>query len=113
MKEFYGMCGIRCSDCDAYIATQNDDDELRKKLARESSERAGREISPEEINCDGCIHEGRHIGYCAECDIRICGMKKEVLNCAYCEDYACEMLSKFFDMVPEAKVNLENLRKNL
>jgi hypothetical protein len=30
-----------------------------------------------------------------------------------CDDYACEKLTKFFDMAPEAKTALAEIRKNL
>ena len=113
MADFFGICGINCSQCDAYIATQNDDNQLRKKLADEASKTLGKEIKLEEINCDGCINEGRHISYCAQCQIRKCGMEKQVLNCAYCDDYACEVLTNFFDMAPQAKSNLDEIYKNL
>lgn len=32
MKEMIAYCGLDCEKCDAYIATINDDQELREKL---------------------------------------------------------------------------------
>jgi hypothetical protein len=37
-------------------------------------------------------------------------MGKGVKNCAYCADYACDKLLKFFEMAPQAKKNLEEIR---
>ncbi|MBM3120461.1 MAG: DUF3795 domain-containing protein, partial [Chloroflexi bacterium] len=37
------------------------------------------------------------------CKIRKCGKQKQVENCAYCHEYACEKLTKFFAMAPDAK----------
>ncbi|KUK85724.1 MAG: Uncharacterized protein XE03_1924 [candidate division TA06 bacterium 34_109] len=72
------------------------------------------EIKPEDINCDGFLEKsGRLFNYCQVCEIRKCGQEKEVKNCAYCDDYACEKLTKFFNMAPEAKTTLAEIRKNL
>jgi len=34
-KKHIAMCGLVCSQCDAYIATLNNDDKLRIKTAKE------------------------------------------------------------------------------
>ena len=31
----FGYCCIECNKCDAYVATRNDDDELRAKVAKQ------------------------------------------------------------------------------
>ena len=49
--------------------------------------------------------------YCHVCEIRKCGQEKQIKNCAYCADYACEKLEKFFTMAPAAKANLEDIKK--
>ncbi|MCJ7508006.1 MAG: DUF3795 domain-containing protein [candidate division Zixibacteria bacterium] len=113
MEKLISFCGINCSACPAYIATQKDDDNERKKVAETWSKQYEHEFKPEDINCDGCVVvEGRHISYCNECEIRKCGMEKKVENCAWCNDYVCEKLSKFIEKAPELKKNLEEIRKN-
>ncbi len=47
MKYMLGYCGVECSKCPAYIATINNDDELRRRYAAEQSEFYGMEILPE------------------------------------------------------------------
>jgi hypothetical protein len=37
MKEMIAFCGLVCSDCPTYIATQTNDDEKRAKVARQWS----------------------------------------------------------------------------
>jgi hypothetical protein len=32
--------------------------------------------------------------------------RRRVANCAHCDDYACQKLEGFFDIVPEAKTTL-------
>ncbi|GAG03515.1 unnamed protein product, partial [marine sediment metagenome] len=41
------------------------------------------------------------------------GQEKGVENCAYCNDYGCKKLTEFFDMVPQSKDTLEEIRKGL
>ena len=38
MEKIIACCGIACSECPAYIAFKNDDDDLRKKTAKQWSE---------------------------------------------------------------------------
>ena len=33
MKEYIGYCGLDCEICEGRIATVNDDDEMRKRVA--------------------------------------------------------------------------------
>ena len=114
MDKMIAFCGLTCTECPAFVATQKDDDEEREKVAEMWSKEYKSEIKPEDINCDGCLAEGDRIfNYCKVCKIRKCGQEKGVKNCAYCDDYACEKLNGFFNMAPEAKTALEEIRKNL
>jgi hypothetical protein len=114
MGRIVAFCGLVCTDCKAFIVTQEDDDAKRRNVAEDWSKAFGRDIKPEEINCDGCLtRNGRHISYCDICEIRKCGMEKSVENCAYCVDYKCEKLAKFLEQAPEAKKTLEEIRQQL
>jgi len=114
MKKTIAYCGIICSECTAFLATQKNDDNERKKVAEMWSKQFNAEFKPEDINCDGCLSESERLfNYCRVCEIRKCGQEKGVKNCAYCDDYACETLNKFIDNVPEAKTTLEEIRKSL
>jgi hypothetical protein len=108
-------CGLVCTDCDAYLATQANDLEALERLAQRAREEFGVEdASPETTMCDGCLAgDGRQIGYCATCEIRACAVARGVINCAHCADYACEKLVGFFNHVPEAQESLERIRKQL
>ncbi len=114
MERMVAFCGIVCSECPGYIATQKDDDEERRKVAEEWSKMFDVDIKPETVNCDGCLAStGKLIEFCRICEIRKCGLEKKVENCAHCEEYACEELSKWFEKVPDAKKTLDEIRKNL
>lgn len=110
MKSIIAYCGLVCSECPAFIAKKDDDNELRKKTAEDWSKQFGQEITPESINCDGCFSSDVVISYCHICEIRKCGLKKKVKNCAYCDEYICEKLEKWFKNVPDAKKRLDEIR---
>jgi hypothetical protein len=111
MKEVIAFCGVDCSEFPIYQATRNNDNDSRAKVAREYSERYKTEVNPQDINCDGCTSAGKKImGYCQTCDIRKCGLDREVLNCGYCADYPCNKLDKVHTISAKAKANLEAFR---
>ena len=111
MKKIIVYCGIICSECPAYIALKNDDDDLRKKTAKQWSEEFKADIKPENINCVGCnVEEGIHFSHCFECEIRKCCQNKNIENCALCDMFPCKKISDFFKFVPTAKTMLEKIR---
>jgi hypothetical protein len=103
-------CGLNCSKCDAYLATQQDSDSKRDETAQKWSRLYRAEIKPEQINCDGCKSDGQKFLHCNMCEIRRCSISKRVDNCAVCEDYICDTLSGFIKLAPEAGKALEKLR---
>lgn len=114
MDKMIAFCGLICTECPAFIATQKDDDKEREKVAKVWSKEYKCDMKPEDINCDGCLVESNRLfSHCKVCEIRKCGQEKEVKNCAYCDDYACEILNEVLNDVPKAKIALEEIRKNL
>jgi len=110
MSEMIAYCGLVCTSCPQYIATQNDDDIARGKIAKQLAEKFGLHFKPEEINCDGCLSTGdRLIGFCNTCEVRKCGITKSVENCSACDDQPCDKLNKFHEFSPDAKVSFEAL----
>lgn len=114
MMKMIAYCGLMCSNCPTFIATQNDDDLAREKTAEFLSEKYGLNFKPEDINCDGCLSSGgRLIGFCNTCEVRKCGITKSVENCSTCDEQPCDKLNKFHEFSPEAKASFDALaRKN-
>lgn len=113
MEKMIAHCGIVCTECPGFIATQKDSDEERKNVAELWSKMYNAEVKPEDINCDGCLTtNGRLIDYCKICEIRKCALEKGFKNCAYCSQYICERLDDWFKKVPEAKGTLEGVKKS-
>jgi len=105
-------CGLDCAQCEAYKLTQTNDLEGQQALlAKWRVEYSSPDMTLEAVTCDGCLAGARHGGYCAACPIRACAVELAHSTCADCEQYACEKLQDFFQMAPQAKENLEVLRK--
>jgi hypothetical protein len=91
MEEMIGYCGLICTECEIYIATQANDLATLDALARRACEEYGMAgATPESAMCDGCLTSGgRLCCYCHQCPIRACGMEHGVINCSSCPEYAC------------------------
>jgi hypothetical protein len=111
MKKMIACCGLVCTDCDAYKATQNNDDQLRGEVALKWTKEYNHEFQAAEINCDGCTGTGKLVGYCTICPIRKCAGEKEVKNCGWCDEYPCKGLDELFKARPDAKKTLDAVRQ--
>ena len=112
MEKMVGYCGIVCSDCPVLVATRNNDDVERKRVAEIFTKQYGKEYKAEDINCDGCVSDSSRIfRYCNLCEIRKCGREKSVENCGFCAEYPCDKLSKLFAEYSVAKETLEGIRR--
>ena len=108
MKELTAYCGLDCETCEARLATVNNDDGLRRRVAALWSELNGVEITPEMIHCVGCRADGVKTPYCASlCPIRQCALRRAYETCADCaEKRACETLGMITGNNAEARENL-------
>ena len=108
MKKLIACCGINCESCDAYIATVNNDNELREKTAQQWREAYNApHIVAESINCMGCCSDDVKFDYCNHCNIRNCAIVKEFTNCGECDQLeSCQELNFVLQQVPGAKENL-------
>jgi len=114
MDKMIAYCGLVCTECPAYIATQANDRDALARVAAQWSKEYKASFVPEDCLCDGCLATtDRLFGYCHKCKIRACGARTQVTNCAHCGKYACEELEGFFKMAPEAKTTLEKIRRVL
>ncbi len=107
----YGCCGLTCSECPAYVATQTNDVAKAEATAREWSQQFGINVSVDHVWCDGCTAPGRKCAHCAECEMRTCATGRQLATCAPCPDSpTCAKLAGFFTMAPFAKATLDRLR---
>ena len=104
-------CGLDCEQCEAYLATQNNDDSKRAEVAKKWAEIYNAPIKPEHINCTGCLSDGVKTYFCeAMCEIRKCAREKAIQHCSQCETYPCDRLEEIFIHKPEARRRLDELR---
>lgn len=115
MAPFFAYCGLDCAACEAYLATQAEDEAAKLDLlARWRVEFDTPDMPIEAVTCDGCTSKGRLGGYCRVCPVRACGHEKGVENCAYCIEYEnCQTLHDFIGMIPVARENLAAIRAGL
>ncbi len=110
MNEYIAYCGLDCEACEARLATINNDNELRVKVAEEWSRLNGVEITPEMINCSGCRIPGIKTVYCDSlCPIRQCAMEKQVETCGCCQQMkTCDKVGAIIGNNSDARDRLEN-----
>jgi hypothetical protein len=111
MDQMMAYCGVMCDKCPAYIATVDNNDELRKNTAEKWSKIYKDDIHPEQINCLGC-RSGTRFYYCQICGIRACAIEKQLPHCGECDSFPCSKVNVVLDHMPSAKKRLEAGRKN-
>ncbi len=100
------ICGPRCDQCPAYIATKANDHDALSRMAEEWTEGLKRPFTPEDILCGGCrVQGGKLSAYCATCEIRNCAIQRNAETCAHCDEYPCSRTT-----APQAKQALDEIR---
>jgi hypothetical protein len=115
MEKMIAYCGLVCTECEGYVATQANDLAALEKLAQRARDEWGMaDATVASTTCDGCLaHSDRMCSFCYDCAVRACGMERGVLNCAYCDDYGCDKLEAFWQMAPEGRTTLDTIRAGL
>ena len=113
MEKMIAKCGLTCTECEAYIATMTNDIDALTIMANKATEQFGTEFTWEDSICNGCLSDGKKIGYCAQCGVRACAMERGMENCAHCPDYGCETANAFWQHAPRAKTRLDSIRASL
>ena len=95
-------CCLDCKKCDAYIATQNNDEKLRAKVAKEWKMKA------EELYCDGCKSDRALYN----CEAKKCAVSRNLPTCAHCDNFpSCD--KEIWTKWPQLKEKVEAMRKRL
>ena len=115
-SERIAYCGLMCEGCPIQWATHEDDAgkqaKMRAAIVRICWEGHDPILPTEEcVSCDGCRTEGGTLfGGCGGCHFRACARGKKIESCAFCEEFACGELRKFFASNPDARSRLEVIR---
>ena len=116
MENIISYCGINCANCPTYLATQKEDDELRRQVQKNYKNNFKMDIKLEDVNCDGCNSDEKVFFFCSTCRVRKCAREKNYENCAYCEEYICRKLNGLYKVLPpdyKAKETLEEIIKSI
>lgn len=106
--DYISYCGLKCNECPVFLATINNDNILRKKLAKQYSTKKCI-FTEEDMNCLGChSNMAKKSKMCGNCEIRNCKSNKDISNCGECEKYPCKLIKKY---VPDGNENSEFLNK--
>ncbi len=109
-------CGMMCEGCPILWATREEDaarkEKMREAIVRLCGESRDAVLPTREcIACDGCRTEGGTLyGGCGNCGFRACARGRGIESCAFCSEYACAELRKFFVSNPDARARLEVIR---
>ena len=117
MNKIVAVCGLVCDDCIAFSATQKNDDKLREKVV-EAWSTDEEPLRLEDVDCDGCVAGKRLHSFCRVCEVRKCGLQRNIENCAYCDEFPCGKLEKLWRSFQtasgeEARTNLVEMRKRI
>jgi hypothetical protein len=115
MAKILAYCGLDCGECEAYVATQKNDQAGLEAAAKKWTEQFGAQnITADMCICDGCSSGKRmSTAHAVKCPLRLCASARGVIPCAHCSDYGCETLQGFFAFAPVLKEKLEAIRKEI
>ena len=108
--EYISYCGLLCNDCPVYIATKNNDGEMKAKLAVDYSNENCK-FEQANMNCEGCFSiKNSDSKMCGACKIRNCAeVKNYQKNCGNCPDYPCDIIEEFCSADCESRARLDNI----
>jgi len=111
-ERIVACCGLVCTDCPAYRATQTGDRELLEQTAERWS-KPGQPVEPEDIMCDGCTGTGARMNrFCRVCRVRECVRGRGLDHCGYCPEYVCTELAAHWNRLgieAEARPELDRM----
>ncbi len=93
-KSDFCYCGHDCSKCVTYIATQKNDDNLRRQSQSFYTEKFGLDIPLEKFNCNGGRSD-KVFELCKDCPIVECCEQHDVDSCSKCPEYPCKEISDY------------------
>lgn len=86
--ELLAPCGLYCGVCGVYMASRDNNEPLKEKLAGAYG------VTPDQIACNGCLSAQRFV-YCQTCGIRTCAMENNHEGCHQCDTFPCNLIDAF------------------
>ena len=89
--ELLAPCGLYCGVCGVYMASRDNNQKLKDKLASAYG------VTSERIVCKGCLSNEKFV-YCQTCDIRKCIMEKNYEGCHQCNEFPCQLIKELVEI---------------
>jgi hypothetical protein len=113
-EKLVAACGLYCGACEIYRAYVNGNTAKLEEVRQGLNARGGTKFTLEDMECDGCVAEGKLNAWCRNCNIRSCAKHKpsETFCSKECADYPCAQLSNFAnDGMTHHKEIIDNLNR--
>ncbi len=112
-EKLIAACGTYCGACEMYRPVQDNNQKRIDQLLKRLNSRGGH-FTVKDIECDGCLANGKITSWCRACAMKNCEKHKgENRICSpECGDFPCEILSNFSkDRMPHHHELVENLER--
>ena len=86
--ELLAPCGLYCGVCAIYMASRDNNDKMKGKLANAYG------VAPEQIECKGCMSDQKFV-FCQVCGVRTCVTAKNYDGCHQCSEFPCKLIDDF------------------
>ena len=96
-EEILGRCGYRCDLCPGYNGNIRTDED-KQRVSDGWFKYLGFRIPPEDIGCGGCFDDNSGD---PNCPIRPCVKERQLVNCAFCDDFDCDKLRTRMNFVED------------
>jgi predicted RNA-binding Zn-ribbon protein involved in translation (DUF1610 family) len=89
-RNLVSPCGLYCGVCAIRIATVDDNDKFRERLAPVYG------VKPEDLYCEGCLAPVEKVWtYCKVCPIKTCAGERGYEGCHQCDEWPCAPIESF------------------
>jgi len=102
MEPILTRCGYRCDLCLAYKPNIEKNPANQQKLSDGWFKYFGFRLPAAEICCDGCMSDNPKL-IDRRCPVRPCAIKKNLDNCAQCDQYICKKLTRRLVVLEQVK----------
>ena len=116
MDNVISACGVVCSDCGAFLASQKGP-AYQQEVAEAWHRIYGFKAEPATLTCAGCLSSDDQVfPSSVKCAARQCCRTKGLSNCAECPEKTCQLLEKAqsnWESVPalEAKLSASDWQR--
>jgi len=113
-ENLIAACGLYCGACEIYRASSSGNKAKLEEIRTGLNIRGGTNFTLEDMDCDGCVAEGKLNAWCRDCNIRSCVKHKpgESVCSPECTDYPCAQFTNFAnDGMTHHKEIIENLNR--